>query len=62
MALARLNNPSELVYGETILPCECRGQDVDIDSFFEAVGQYSAGIICRVHIIEIEFQRFSVAG
>jgi dihydroxy-acid dehydratase len=45
MAMGRLNVPSVFVYGGTIRPGNYRGQDVDIVSIFEAVGQHSAGKI-----------------
>src|ERR671937_328310 len=44
MAMARLNIPSVFVYGGSILPgTGPEGQDIDIVSIFEAVGQYQAG-------------------
>lgn len=62
MALARLNIPSLFVYGGTILPGSCRGQDVDIVSVFEAVGQYSAGKISREQLKEVEISAIPGAG
>ncbi|HLZ62287.1 MAG TPA: dihydroxy-acid dehydratase, partial [Ktedonosporobacter sp.] len=62
MALARLNIPSLFVYGGTILPGTCRGQDVDIVSVFEAVGQYSAGKISREQLKEVEASAIPGAG
>jgi dihydroxy-acid dehydratase len=62
MALARLNIPSVFVYGGTILPGVCRGQDVDIVSVFEAVGQYSAGKISREQLTEVECSAIPGAG
>ena len=62
MALARLNIPSIFVYGGTILPGVCRGQDVDIVSVFEAVGQYSAGKIDREQLAEVEATAIPGAG
>jgi dihydroxy-acid dehydratase len=62
MALARLNIPSVFVYGGTILPGVCRGQDVDIVSVFEAVGQYSAGKISRQQLKEVEVSAIPGAG
>jgi dihydroxy-acid dehydratase len=62
MALARLNIPSLFVYGGTILPGVCRGQDVDIVSVFEAVGQYSAGKISRAQLTEVECSAIPGAG
>ncbi len=44
MAMARLNVPSIFVYGGSILPGIGRGgNDIDIVSIFEAVGQFQAG-------------------
>src|SRR5438105_2057777 len=44
MAMARLNVPGVFVYGGSILPgTGPEGQDIDIVSIFEAVGQYQAG-------------------
>jgi len=62
MALARLNVPSIFVYGGTILPGVCKGQDVDIVSVFEAVGQYSAGKINRTQLHEVEVCAIPGAG
>jgi dihydroxy-acid dehydratase len=62
MALARLNIPSIFVYGGTILPGVCKGQDVDIVSVFEAVGQYSAGKINRSQLHEVEASAIPGAG
>jgi len=57
MAMARLNVPSVFVYGGSILPgIGPEGQDVDIVSIFEAVGQFQADKIDakRLHKIECE--------
>jgi dihydroxy-acid dehydratase len=62
MALARLNIPSIFVYGGTILPGVCKGQDVDIVSVFEAVGQYSTGKISRSELYEVEASAIPGAG
>ena len=44
MAMARLNVPSIFVYGGSILPgIGADGEDIDIVSIFEAVGQFQAG-------------------
>ena len=46
MAMARLNIPSVFVYGGSIMPgVGPHGEDVDIVSIFEAVGQFQAGKI-----------------
>lgn len=62
MALARLDIPSIFVYGGTILPGICRGEDVDIVSVFEAVGQYSAGKIDQAQLREVEVNAIPGAG
>ena len=45
MAIARMNRPGVFVYGGTIKPGCHKGEDVDIVSVCEAVGQHSAGKI-----------------
>src|SRR5436305_11606323 len=62
MALARLNIPSVFVYGGAILPGGCRGEDVDVVSGFEAVGQYRAGKISREQLKEVEVSAIPGAG
>ena len=43
MGMLRANVPAIYVYGGTILPGRYKGQDLNIVSVFEAVGQFSAG-------------------
>lgn len=43
MAMGRLNRPSIMVYGGTIAPGHYKGQDLNIISAFEALGQKIAG-------------------
>ena len=45
MAMGRLNRPSIMVYGGTIAPGHYNGQDLNIVSAFEALGQKLAGQI-----------------
>jgi dihydroxy-acid dehydratase len=45
MAIARVNVPSVLLYGGSILPGHFKGQDVTIQEVFEAVGAHAAGKI-----------------
>src|SRR5918993_3283918 len=45
MAMGRLNRPSIMVYGGTIAPGHYNGQDLNIISAFEALGQKMAGTI-----------------
>jgi dihydroxy-acid dehydratase len=43
IAMARLNRPSIMVYGGTIAPGKFKGEDLNIISSFEALGQKIAG-------------------
>ena len=43
MAMGRLNRPAIMVYGGTIAPGHYKGQDLNIISAFEALGQKMAG-------------------
>lgn len=43
MAMGRLNRPAIMVYGGTIAPGKYKGQDLNIVSAFEALGQKIAG-------------------
>src|SRR5882672_6224571 len=43
MAMGRLNRPSIMLYGGTIAPGHYKGQDLNIVSSFEALGQKIAG-------------------
>ena len=43
MAMGRLNRPSIMIYGGTIAPGKYKGQDLNIISAFEALGQKIAG-------------------
>jgi dihydroxy-acid dehydratase len=55
MGMVRLNVPGIFVYGGSIMPgIGPHGNDVDIVSIFEAVGQYQAGKIdeAEVHAVE----------
>lgn len=45
MAMGRLNRPSLMVYGGTIAAGHYKGQDLNIISAFEALGQKIAGVI-----------------
>lgn len=45
MAMARLNRPSLMIYGGTIAPGKYNGQDLNIISAFEALGQKIAGTL-----------------
>ena len=54
MGMLRANVPAIYVYGGTILPGRLDGEDLNIVSVFEAVGQYSAGGIDEERLIAIE--------
>lgn len=57
MAMVRLNIPSVFVYGGSIMPgIGAHGEDLDIVSIFEAVGQFQAGKIDQkaLHKVECE--------
>lgn len=63
MAMARLNVPSVFVYGGSILPgVGPEGQDLDIVSIFEAVGQYQAKSIDEKTLHKIECESCPGAG
>jgi dihydroxy-acid dehydratase len=47
MAMGRLNRPAIMVYGGTIAPGHHNGQDLNIISAFEALGQKMAGTITQ---------------
>jgi dihydroxy-acid dehydratase len=54
MGMLRANVPSIYVYGGTILPGTYKGQDLNIVSVFEAVGQFSAGKMSEEDFCQIE--------
>src|SRR5215218_9021889 len=54
MGMLRANVPAIYVYGGTILPGKWKGQDLNIVSVFEAVGQNAAGKISDQHLKDIE--------
>jgi dihydroxy-acid dehydratase len=54
MALCRLDLPSLMLYGGSILPGEFRGQRVTIQDVFEAVGAHAAGRITDAELTELE--------
>jgi dihydroxy-acid dehydratase len=62
IAMARMNIPAIFVYGGTIKPGHYDGRDLDIISAFEAVGQYSAGVIDEAERLEIERRAIPGAG
>ena len=54
MGMLRANVPSIYVYGGTILPGRYKGQDLNIVSVFEAVGQFTAGKMSEEDFGQIE--------
>src|SRR3954470_13522156 len=54
MGMLRANVPAIYVYGGTILPGKWKGQDLNIVSVFEAVGENAAGKISDADLKEIE--------
>ncbi|MBN8731079.1 MAG: dihydroxy-acid dehydratase [Acidobacteria bacterium] len=54
MALLRLNVPSVLLYGGTIMPGRLHGKDIIVQDVFEAVGAHAAGRITDAELLEIE--------
>ena len=54
MAIARCNVPSVFVYGGAIMPGSWRGEDINIQDMFEAIGAYSQGQITLDELIGME--------
>ncbi|MEH2084479.1 MAG: dihydroxy-acid dehydratase [Nostoc sp.] len=62
IAIARMNIPAIFVYGGTIKPGHYQGRDLTIVSSFEAVGEYSAGKIDDIELMEVERRACPGAG
>ncbi|MHB8659412.1 MAG: dihydroxy-acid dehydratase [Solirubrobacteraceae bacterium] len=54
MALCRLNVPSLMLYGGSILPGHFHGEQVTIQEVFEAVGSHAAGKLTDAELHELE--------
>ncbi|HET8721171.1 MAG TPA: dihydroxy-acid dehydratase [Nitrospira sp.] len=54
MALARLNVPSLMLYGGSIMPGQFQGHDVTIQDVFEAVGKHASGKMTNSELKELE--------
>ena len=54
MALARLDVPSLMLYGGSILPGRWRGRDVTIQDVFEAIGKHATGEMSEDELYELE--------
>ena len=62
MGICRADVPAIYVYGGTILPGRYQGQDLNIVSVFEAVGQFSAGKMSETDFGEIERRAIPGSG
>lgn len=62
MGMLRANVPALYIYGGTILPGKYKGQDLNIVSVFEAVGQFSAGRMSEEDFCEIERRAIPGSG
>ena len=62
MALARLDVPSLMLYGGSILPGRFQGHDVTIQDVFEAVGAHAAGKMSDEELSELEHAASPGAG
>lgn len=62
MAMGRINLPSVYVYGGTIAPGKLNGEDIDIVSSFEAVGQHQQGLINDEELHQVECSACPGAG
>ena len=62
MGMLRANVPAIYVYGGTILPGSYKGQDLNIVSVFEAVGQNAAGNLCDEDLEQIERRAIPSTG
>ena len=62
MALARLNLPSILLYGGSIMPGVYEGRDVTVLDVFEAVGAHAAGKITMEQLSALEHVACPGAG
>jgi len=62
MAAARLDLPSVILYGGSIMPGHVRGKAITIQDVFEAVGAHSAGTIDDAELKEVEVAACPGAG
>jgi dihydroxy-acid dehydratase len=54
MALCRLNLPSLMLYGGSIMPGRFQGRDVTIQDVFEGIGACAAGLMSKEDLAELE--------
>jgi dihydroxy-acid dehydratase len=62
MGMLRANVPAIYVYGGTILPGRYKGEDLNIVSVFEAVGQFTAGKMSEEDFCQIERRAIPGSG
>ncbi len=62
MAAARLNIPTVVLYGGTMMPGRFQGRDVSIEDVFEAVGAHAAGNLSREDLDDLERSACPGAG
>ncbi len=62
MALARLNLPSLMLYGGSIMPGQFQGRDVSIQEVFEAVGAHARGTMSDADLHDLESEACPGAG
>ncbi|MDY0746094.1 dihydroxy-acid dehydratase [Paucibacter sp. R3-3] len=62
MGMLRANVPAIYIYGGTIKPGHYKGQDLNIVSVFEAVGQFSAGNMSEEDFCQIEKRAIPGSG
>ncbi|MBU6455828.1 MAG: dihydroxy-acid dehydratase, partial [Cyanobacteria bacterium REEB67] len=62
MALARLDLPSLMLYGGSIMPGQYQGKDVTIQQVFEGVGACVAGLMSQEDLNKLENQACPGAG
>jgi dihydroxy-acid dehydratase len=62
MALLRLNRPSLMIYGGSIMPGRFQGRDVTIQDVFEGVGSVASGKMTESELLELEASACPGAG
>lgn len=62
LGLARLNVPSFVLYGGTIMPGHWRGKEVTVQSVFEAIGAHAAGKMSDEDLLDLENHACPGAG
>ena len=62
MALARLNLPSLMLYGGSIMPGQFQGRNVSIQEVFEAVGAHARGTMSDAGLHDLESEACPGAG